>query len=139
MKTKNKNEKLVHLGRSILKSNKTLTYEFWYNYIKTKVSIQCKTMLHGYRQIYHYNKTNVYEDIENDVEKRFDTSNYEINRPLQIGKNKKVIGLMIDKLGEKNMTEFVELTPKTYFYLINNGNSNKKVKRTKNMHNKKKT
>ena len=46
---------------------------------------------------------------------------------------------MIDKLGEKNMTEFVELTPKTYFYLINNGNSNKKVKRTKNMHNKKKT
>ena len=92
------------------------------------------------RQIYHYNKTNdIYEDIENDVEKRFNTSNYEINRPLQIGKNKKVIGLMIDKLGEKNMTEFVELTPKTYFYLINNGNSNKKVKRTKNMHNKKKT
>ena len=94
-------------------------------------------MLHGYRQIYHYNKTNVYEDIENDVEKRFDTPNYEINRPLQIGKNKKVIGLMIDKLGEKNMTEFVELTPKTYFYLIYNGN--KKVKRTTNMHNKNKT
>ena len=43
--------KLVHLGRSILKSSKTLTYEFWYNYIKTKVSIQCKTMLHGYRFI----------------------------------------------------------------------------------------
>ena len=136
MKTKNKNEKLVHLGRSILKSNKTLTYEFWYNYIKTKVSIQCKTMLHGYRQIYHYNKTNVYEDIENDVEKRFDTLNYEINRPLQIRKDKKVIGLMIDKLGEKNMTEFVELTPKTYFYLIYSGN--KKVKRTTNMHNKNK-
>ena len=96
-------------------------------------------MLHGYRQIYHYNKTNdVYQDIENDVKKRFDTSNYQINRPLQIGQNKKVIGLMIDKLGGKNMTEFVEFTPKTYFYLIDNGNSYKKVKRTKNMRNKKK-
>ena len=43
---------------------------------------------------------------------------------------------MIDKLGEKNMAEFVELTPKTYFYLIYSGN--KKVKRTTNMHNKNK-
>ena len=30
-----------------------------------------------------------YEDIANDVEKRFDTSNYEVNRPLPKGKNKK--------------------------------------------------
>ena len=37
-----------------------------------------------------------YKDIANDVEKRFDTSNYELNRPLPIGKSKKVIGLMID-------------------------------------------
>ena len=34
-----------------------------------------------------------YEDIANDVEKRFDISNYECNRPLCTGKNKKVIGL----------------------------------------------
>ena len=27
-------------------------------------------------------KTNLYEDIPNDVEKRFDTSNYEVKRPL---------------------------------------------------------
>ena len=37
-----------------------------------------------------------YKDIANDVEKRFDTSNYELNRPLPIGKSKKVIELMID-------------------------------------------
>ena len=38
-------------------------------------------------------KTNYfYKDIANDVEKRFDTSNYEVNRPLPTGKNKKVIG-----------------------------------------------
>ena len=53
-----------------------------------------------------------YEDIANDVEKRFDTSNYEVNRPLPTGKNKKVIGLMKDELGGKIMTEFAALRPK---------------------------
>ena len=68
----------------------------------------------------------VYEDIANDVEKRFYTSNYEINRPLPKGKNKIVIGLVKDELSEKIMTEFVGLRPKTYSYLINDCNSDKK-------------
>ena len=50
-----------------------------------------------------------HEDIAHDVEKRFDTSNYEVNRPLPKAKNKKVIGLMKDKLGRKIMTEFAAL------------------------------
>ena len=37
-----------------------------------------------------------YKDIADNVEKRFDTSNYEVDRPLPTGKNKKVIGLMKD-------------------------------------------
>ena len=41
-----------------------------------------------------------YKDIANDVEDRFDSSNYEVNRPLPTGKNKKV-GLMKDELGGK--------------------------------------
>ena len=45
-----------------------------------------------------------YEDIANDFEKRFDTSNYEVNRPLPKGKNKKLIGLIKDELGGKIMT-----------------------------------
>ena len=48
-KIKVKITKPVHLGLSILEINKTLMYEFWYDHIKTKVSIQCKTMLHGQR------------------------------------------------------------------------------------------
>ena len=47
--------------------------------------------------------------MTNDVKKRFDTSNYEVNRPLPTGKNKKVIGLMKDELGGQIMTEFVAL------------------------------
>ena len=39
-----------------------------------------------------------YEDNADDVEKRLDTSNYECNRPLPKGKNRKVIGLMKDEL-----------------------------------------
>ena len=42
-----------------------------------------------------YIKTeDVYEDIADDIEKRFDTSNCEVNKPLSTGKNKKVIGLI---------------------------------------------
>ena len=40
-----------------------------------------------------------YKDIANDVEKRLYTSNYECDRLLPTGKNKKVIGLMKDELG----------------------------------------
>ena len=72
-----------------------------------------------------------YKDIADDVEKRFDTSNYEVNIPLSIGKNKKVIGLMKHELGGKIMTEFVALRPKTYSYLMDDGNTDKKAKRIK--------
>ena len=49
----------------------------------------------------HIKTEDFYKDIANDVEKRFDTSNYEINRPLPTGKNKKVIVLIKDELGGK--------------------------------------
>ena len=40
----------------------------------------------------HLKTDDVYKDISEDVEKRFDTSNFEIDRPLPIGKNEKLIG-----------------------------------------------
>ena len=72
-----------------------------------------------------------YKDIANDVEKRFDTSNYEVDRPLPTGKNKKVIGLMKDELGGRIITEFVTLRPKTYSYLTDDFKEDKKTKGTK--------
>ena len=47
------------------------------------------------------------------------------------GKNNKDIGLMKDKLGGKIMTEFVALRPKTYCYLMDDGNTDKNSKGTK--------
>ena len=84
-----------------------------------------------------YIKTDdIYKDITEDVETRFDTSNYElecnsIERPLPKGKNLKVIELMKDELGGKIMIKFVELRLKTYSYLIDDGSEDKKVKGTK--------
>ena len=57
-----------------------------------------------------------FEDISNDVERWFDTSNYDKSDKisLPIGKNKTVPGLFKDKLGVKIIKEVVALRPKTY-------------------------
>ena len=72
-----------------------------------------------------------YKDIANDVKKRFDATNYEVNRPLPTRKNKKVIGLMKDELGGRVITEYVTLRPKTYSYLTDDFKEDKKAKGTK--------
>ena len=74
-----------------------------------------------------------YKDISNDVEKWFDTSNYDENdeRPLEIGVNKKVIGKFKDKLGGKIMKEFCALRGKTYANLLDDDNEIKKLKEQK--------
>ena len=80
--------------------------------------------------IMHIKTEDFYEDTTNDAEKRFDTSNYEVNRPLPMGKNKKGIGLMKDELGGKIMTEFVALRPKTYSYLTDDCEEDKNKTKT---------
>ena len=114
-KTKVKMNKPIYVGMTILDISKTLMYEFWYGYLKSKYEDKIKLCYMDADSIILIIKTeDFYEDIANDVEKRFDTSNYEVDRPLPMGKNKKVIGLMKDELGGKIMTEFVALRPKTY-------------------------
>ena len=131
-KTKVKMNKPIHLGLSILDISKTLMHEFWYVYMKPKYNDNVKLCYMDTDSFVMNIRTNdFYKDIANDVENRFDTSNYEVNRPLPTGKNKKVIGLMKDELGGKIITEFVTLRPKTYSYLADDGKEDKKTKGTK--------
>ena len=81
--------------------------------------------------VYRIEIEDFYEDIAKDVPTRFDMSGYCKDRPLPVGLNKKVIGLMKDELGGAIMTEFVLLRPKLYSYRKLDGAEDKKCKRIK--------
>ena len=131
-KTKVKMNKPIYLGLSILEISKFLTDEFWYDYMKPKYGKNVKLCYMDTDSFIMDIKTeDFYKDIAHDVEKRFDTSNHEVNRPLPTGKNKKVIDLMKDELGGKIITEFVNLRSKTYSYLTDDCKEDKKAKGTK--------
>ena len=131
-RTKVKMNKPIYLGLSILEISKILMYEFWYDYMKPKYVNNVKLCYMDTDSFIMNIKTeDFYKDIANDVEKRFDTSNYAIDRPLPTGKNKKVIGLMKDELGGKIITEIVALRPKTYSYLTDDYKEDKRAKGTK--------
>ena len=119
-KIKEKMNKPVYLGMSILEISKTLMYEFWYDYIKTEYQDNTKlSYMDTDSFIINIKTEDFYEDIANDVEKRFDTSNYEVNRPLPKERNKNVIGLLKDELERKSMTEFAALISNNLF--LHNG------------------
>ena len=62
------------------------------------------------------------------MEKRFDISNYEVDRPLSTGKNKKIIGLVKHELGGRIIIEFVTLRLETFSYLTDHFKEDKKTK-----------
>ena len=61
--------------------------------------------------VYEIETEDFHSNIAKDLKKRLDTSGYskDDNRPLPIGENKKVIGLIKDELGGKIMTEFAKV------------------------------
>ena len=131
-KTKVKTNKPIYIGLSILEISKILMYELWYDYMKPKYNNNVKLCYMDMDSFVMHIKTNdFYKDISDDVDNRFDTSNYKVKRPLPIGKNKKVIGLMKDELGGEIITEFIALRPKTYSYLTDNDKIDKKAEGTK--------
>ena len=81
--------------------------------------------------IVHVKIENIYKDIAEDVETRFFTSDFELDRPMPKGKRKKVIGLMEDELVGLLMKKIVGLRAKTYTYLKENNDEDKKAKGTK--------
>ena len=77
-----------------------------------------------------------YKDISSNVEKWFDTSGYDkrLNRPLETGLNKKVLGKFKDEMDGNIITKFVTLFPKVYainYEEYDFKNSNHKIKTSK--------
>ena len=65
------------------------------------------------RFVFHIKTEDIVKDIGEDLKARFDTSNFELDRPLPKGK----IGLIKDELSGQIMKEFIGLRIKTYSYL----------------------
>ena len=100
--------KLVYLGLSILDISKAEMCEFWYDYLKPKYNDKAKMCyIDTDSFIVHIKTEDIYKDILEDIETRFDTSNHNVNRLLPMRKSKKVLGLMKDGLGGQIVKRFV--------------------------------
>ena len=122
--------KQVYLGQAILYLSKIVMYEFHYDYMVPKYGLEKLKLCYMDTDslVYDIKTVDFYQDISDDVPAIFDISGYCPNRPLPVGLNKKVIGLMKDELGGKIMTEFVALRPKLYSYKKLDGSEDKKCK-----------
>ena len=131
-KVKVKMNKPIYLGLSILELSKITMYEFWYDYVKRKYMDNTRLFyMDTDSSVINVKTKDFYKDIAEDVKERFDTSNFSYDRPLPIGMNKKVVGLMKDELGGGIRNEFVALRPKAYSYRTDDLVELKKTKGTK--------
>ena len=109
-KVKVKMNKPIYLGLSILELSKITMYEFWYDYVKVKYEDRARfCYMDTDSFMLNVRTKDFYRNISEDVKDRFDTSNFYCDRPLPIGVNKKVVGLMKDELGGGIITEFAAL------------------------------
>ena len=98
--------KPVCLELSILDLSKTVMHDFWY--VKPKYGENAKLCYMDTDSfIVHVKTDDVFKDNGEDVETRFDTSKFEMDKSLPKGKNKKVIRLMKGELGGKIMKDIV--------------------------------
>ena len=117
--------KPIYLGMCILDLSKTLKFEFHYDYIKNKYSDRAKLLMTDTDSLIYEIKTDYfYNDIAEDVESKFDTSEFNKDHPaindfgFKVGVNKKVIGMFKDETGGKLIEEFVGLRSKLYSYKL---------------------
>ena len=130
--------KPVYLGQAILDLSKLMMYEFHYDYMLPKYARKGTSSSAGEAHgsniklcymdtdsfVHDIETEDFYNNIAEDIEARFDTSGY-CDRPLPVGKNKKVIGLMKEELGGEVMKEFISLRPKMYSYGVGNSEPKK--------------
>ena len=111
--------KPVYLGQAILDFSKLVMYEFNYDYMREKYPDNLKLCyMDADSLVYHIKTQDFYADIAAEVPVRFDPSAHRSDRPLPIGLNNKVIGLMKDEMGGEIIEELYQYN--LYYILIGN-------------------
>ena len=114
-------DKPIYVDFCILDLSKTLMCDFHYNYIVKKYGRKQKLLFTDTDSLAYEIKTeDFYQDIGNDVEDNFDTSNYAKNHSsgIKTGCKQKVIGKMKDECGGKQISEFVGLRAIFFFFFF---------------------
>ena len=133
-KTKLVFNKPVYLGMCILDLSKTLMYDFHYNYIKNKFHNKATLLFTDTDSLaYEIETEDFYKDISGDVREFFDTSNFPKGHSsgIEVGCNKKVVGMFKDEAGGKIIRECVGLRAKLYAYKMHEGKEEKRCKGVK--------
>ncbi|KAJ8916935.1 hypothetical protein NQ315_013407 [Exocentrus adspersus] len=126
-------DKPLYVGMSILDISKTCVYDFHYNFMLKKFSVDdCKLLYTDTDSlIYDIKCDDFYEIIKENLHK-FDTSDFKQDNPYCIPRvNKKVVGLLKDENNGVIMTEFVGLRAKMYSIKCGSVYTTKKIKGVK--------
>ena len=126
--------KPIYVGQAILDLSKTLMFDFHYNFIRKKYGNKAELLFTDTDSLMYLIQTDdFYRDIQKDIKRNFDTSDYEVNHPsgIKTGVNKKVIGKFKDEVGGKQITHFVGLRPKLYTFKVEDKGETRKAKGVK--------
>ena len=106
----------AYVGMCILDLNKTLMYNFQYNYIKKKYNNRARLLFTNTDSLtYEIEAEDVYKDFWNDKD-MFNNSDYPESSPYYCNVNKKIIGKFKDAACGIPITEFIGLKSKMYSY-----------------------
>ena len=126
--------KPIYVGQAILDLSKTLMFDFHYNYIRDLFGDKAELLFTDTDSLMYLMQTeDFYQDINKDIKRKFDTSDYPEKHPsgIKTGINKKVIGNFKDEVGGKQITHFVGLRPKLYSFKVEDNSETRKAKGVK--------
>ncbi|XP_017483952.1 PREDICTED: uncharacterized protein LOC108372710 [Rhagoletis zephyria] len=126
-------DKPIYIGFVVLELSKWKMYNFHYSYMKPKFQTKlCLNYMDTDSFIYTIQTNDFYKDIHDDIDLKFDTSEYLENNVFNFPlKNKKCLGMMKDENNGKIMKEFIGLKPKMYSISVEGDNDVKKAKGVK--------
>jgi hypothetical protein len=117
--------KPIYAGFCVLEMSKWRMFKFVYEYLKPKWGDKVRIVQTDTDGLLLYILTeDFYEDIKNDIDEWFDTSNFEDGNRFKIdAKNKMKLGCFKIETGENIVTMFIGLRAKMYCYTIEHQDS----------------